>query len=138
MLSIWQYIVHWFQFNYVPGSGHPFYTGATWGNIFVTPLVIIFGWVWSKTKFWPLKPLEHAVKKAHEKLDSAHEKLDSLHEKHDALAAHVDDLHAKHDKVLAHQDHHDNVLKAIADHLGLEVPPSPSESQTDQTQTDQS
>lgn len=131
MLSIWHYIVQWFQFNYVPSNGHPFYTGATWANVFVGPIVIAIGWLWSKSKYWPLKPLEHAVHRLHERHDDHDEHLQ-------VIIDHLEHLHSKHDNLHQRQDRHDTLLQEVWDHLGLEVPPSPDESRTDQTPTDQS
>ena len=51
---------HFVQYNYAP-AGQPWYAGATWPNVFVGPTIIVVGWLWSRTRFWPLRPLNHAV-----------------------------------------------------------------------------
>ncbi len=52
---------HWLQFNYTGGPGEPFYRAATWPNVFVIAIVAPLGYLWSKTKFWPLRPLKHVL-----------------------------------------------------------------------------
>lgn len=51
------------------GFFYSFPHGAVWGNVLVIPVVAVFGWVWSKTKFWPIRPLTHAVGSLHQKVD---------------------------------------------------------------------
>lgn len=106
MSWLWHQIVLWFQTEYIPKSG-PFYDGQTWGNVFVAPVAFALGWLWTKSKFWPLRPLEHGLAKTHEVLTTVHEhvttmhkKHDDLHEKHDALTQRVEELHEKLDRVL--------------------------------------
>lgn len=118
-LSIWHYIIHWFQFNYVPSNG-PFYTGATWGNVFVVAIAAPIGWLWSKTKFWPLRPIEHGFKHLHDRHDLHDERLDALIQRLEAL-------HEKHDSLHTRLDHHDNEFEAIKAKIDPQSPPSPSE-----------
>ena len=86
------FLSHWFHFLF---WGSPWYTGAIWSNIFVVFVAAPLGYLWSKTKFWPLKYLE----RSHQEL---HDKIDELHRKHDIQQAHtehliqrIDDLHKK-------------------------------------------
>lgn len=57
-------MLHWLQFFYT------WPTGAIWGNVVVLSVVVPAGWIWSKTKFWPLRPLKHAIHALHEKVDA--------------------------------------------------------------------
>ena len=41
--------------------GKPWYTGNAWGNVFVLAILIPGGWLWSRTKFWPLRPVRRAL-----------------------------------------------------------------------------
>jgi hypothetical protein len=52
-VSLWHYF-------YVPLHG-PWYTGNVWGNVFVIAVVAPAAWLWSRTKFWPLRPAQHAL-----------------------------------------------------------------------------
>ena len=54
------FLTHWFQYFYVPGHG-PWYSGNVWGNVFVIAVIVPLGFAWSKTKFWPLRPVKHAL-----------------------------------------------------------------------------
>jgi hypothetical protein len=81
--------------------GHPWYTGQVWGNIFVVFIAAPVGWVlgklWSRSKYWPLKPLERAVEALHVKHDAHAKHLDELHAKIDALHAVVTSVHGQED-----------------------------------------
>lgn len=86
---------------YVPRTG-PFYDGQVWGNVFVIAVLAPAGWVWSRTKFWPLGPLHRQFERLHAKLDAHHAAVRDLHARHDAhaeqlakLAARLDEVHAK-------------------------------------------
>jgi hypothetical protein len=79
------FFIHFFHFFYDP-SGAPWYQGAVWSNVFVILVLAPLGYLWSKTKFWPL--------------NLVHKKLDSLHVKHDAHAEQLRLLHEKHDQLL--------------------------------------
>jgi hypothetical protein len=57
------YFSQWLQYNYVP-RGRPFYEGADWPNAFILLVLVPAGFLWSKTRFWPLNLL-------HAKLDQA-------------------------------------------------------------------
>lgn len=72
--------------------GHPWYTGQIWGNIFVVIVAGPLGWAWSRTKFWPFRPLRVA-------LTRVHSRIDELHDKHDAHADLIRDLHRKVDEL---------------------------------------
>lgn len=83
------FFLHFLQSMY---AGSPWYVGQVWGNVFVVAIVGPLGWLWAKTKFWPLAPI-----KAH---------LEALHARHqehaDALSrleGMVADLHRKHDEL---------------------------------------
>jgi hypothetical protein len=62
------FFIHFFHYFYVPSSG-PWYAGNIWGNVFVIAVVFPLGYLWSKLKWWPLKPMEHLAKGLHTKLD---------------------------------------------------------------------
>jgi hypothetical protein len=53
--------------------GHPWYSGQVWGNVFVIAIVAPLGWVWARTKFWPLRPLQHGLKRLEAHHARAHE-----------------------------------------------------------------
>lgn len=86
-------LLHFFHYFYVPSTG-PWYTGNIWGNVFVAPVVVVLAFVWSKTKFWPLRPIQHG-------LDSLHRKHDAHALKLDAMAVRLEELHDKHDALTA-------------------------------------
>lgn len=106
------FLTHWVQFNYTGEPGTPWYHAATWPNVFVLAITLTLGYVWSRTKYWPLRPIKHALEGVHTKLDAHGLTLANLHtkitahgeshaehaQKLDALAERVEDLHAKHDK----------------------------------------
>jgi hypothetical protein len=83
---------HWLQFFFV---GKPWYVAAIWGNIFCVIVAAPLAWLWSKTKFWPLRPLNAAVHGLHEKFDAHHTQVVAEHTRrqehdrwtHDALLA---------------------------------------------------
>jgi len=94
------WLTHWFQFNYAP-PGQPFYQGATWGNVFVILVVAPLGWLWSRTKFWPIRPVRRALDSLHAKVDehrqataALHEHITALHERHDEHAESLTALRA--------------------------------------------
>ena len=93
------FLVHFVEYNYLPAHG-PFYTGAVWGNVFVVPVVVALGWLWSRSKFWPLRPVERGVRLLHVKIDGVHKKLDAHAELHAAHAKKLDALHIKVDALL--------------------------------------
>jgi|HubBroStandDraft_6_1064221.scaffolds.fasta_scaffold03612_6 hypothetical protein len=97
------FLTHWFEFNYSGQPGEPWYHAATWPNVFVIAITFSCGFVWSKTKFWPLRPIKHGLDRLHTKVD------DFRREHREAHAA----LHAK-------LDAHADALTALADsHLDL-------------------
>ena len=52
------FLTHWLYFNYAE-PGQPWYHAADWPNVFVILIVAPLGFIWSKTRFWPLVPLKH-------------------------------------------------------------------------------
>ena len=86
------FLSHWFHFFYVP-AGEPWYHGNVWGNVFVIAVVAPLGWVWSKTRFWPLRPVQHGLRHLHEKFDE-HRAKQAEH--NEWMARHVKALHEKH------------------------------------------
>lgn len=99
------FLLHFWHFFYVPTTG-PWYTGSIWGNVFVVPVVVGLGFIWSKTKFWPLKPLERGVRHLHTKVDSLHDKHDATDARLNELHESVKSLHAKHAELRALLDPH--------------------------------
>lgn len=83
------WLLHFWHTMYVPSAG-PFYDGQVWGNVFVVAVLAPLGWLWSRTKFWPLRPL-------HRQLERVHAKLDEHRTATSALQARVEALHARHD-----------------------------------------
>jgi hypothetical protein len=59
------FLTHWLQFNYAP-HGEVWYRAAVWPNVFVIAIVGPLGWVWARTRFWPLRPIRHALTGLHE------------------------------------------------------------------------
>lgn len=54
------FIQHFLEYNYAPHSA-PWYTGAIWPNVVVISVTATLGWLWSKTRYWPLRPLKRLV-----------------------------------------------------------------------------
>ena len=73
------FLSHWFHFFYVP-AGEPWYHGNVWGNAMVILVLAPLGWLWSKTKFWPLRPIKHGIQGLHEKLDAHHKRVEAHNE----------------------------------------------------------
>src|ERR1700756_2707770 len=95
------FLLHFWHVMYVPAHG-PWYNGVVWGNVFVVPVAAALGYLWSKTKFWPLKPIHRSLERLHEKhdkqvnhLENLQASLDQLHVKHDLLHAKHDELHER-------------------------------------------
>lgn len=86
------FLTHWFRYNYAP-NGQPFYLGADWPNAFILLVLAPAGWLWSHTKWWPLRPIRHALRTLHTKFD-AHTKRQDAH--NEWVAMHVAALHRKH------------------------------------------
>lgn len=72
------------HFLHVMFLGHPWYMAAIWGNVFVIVVLGPLGWLWSRTKLWPL--------------NKVHKRIDELHARHDELR----DLLTNQDKALIH------------------------------------
>jgi hypothetical protein len=85
-------LTNWFHYFYLPAQG-PWYEGNVYGNVFVVPVVVALGWLWSRTRFWPLRPIAHAVHSLHTKLD-AHTKRQDEH--NEWVATHIAAIHRKH------------------------------------------
>lgn len=90
------FLAHWISFFYA------FPLGAVWGNVFVIFVLVPLGWVWTRTKFWPLKPIEKGVSLLHKKVDKsiAHheshaEQLQNHSDKIDHLLSRIEELHDK-------------------------------------------
>lgn len=58
--------------------------GAVWSNVLVIPVIAVLAWAWARTKFWPLRPLEHAVKRLRDRQD----------EHNQWMAEHIARIHA--------------------------------------------
>lgn len=86
------FVAHFLQYFYLP-NGAPWYTGNVYGNVFVIPIAACLGWAWSRSRFWPLRPIKHAVDKLHTKLD-AHTKRQDEH--NEWVATHIAAIHRKH------------------------------------------
>lgn len=80
---------HWFHYFYIPAN-EVWYKGQIWSNLFVVAVLAPLGYIWSKTKFWPLVPLKHGINSLHSKIDAQHKKQNehnvwmarTLHELH--------------------------------------------------------
>lgn len=126
------------HYMYAP-VGHPWWMGNVWGNFFIGFILVPLAWIWSKTKFFPLRPLQKAFEPLHTKLDSLHERHDKHEQDLDALYQRVEDLHNKHDDLLSQvatlkalQDHHGTLLTAIHGQVVDPEPPSPSKTRKGQ------
>ena len=93
-------MIHFLHYFYVPSTG-PWYTGNVWGNVFVIAVVAPLGWLWSKTRFWPMRPLEHAIHHVHERLDEHASHHEAHAQAFDEIRASLADLHRKHDALSA-------------------------------------
>jgi hypothetical protein len=120
--------------------------GFVWGNVLVIPVAGVLAYAWAKTKFFPLRPIQHGISKLHDKVDSVHAKLDHHKEQQQLMMTSLNELHKKNDSLAAShqalleqaQGHHDTLLtevQALKDHVNRL---SPSELYTDQTPEDQS
>lgn len=87
------FLSHFIEFFYTGIGNEPWWHAAVWGNVFVGVVVIPLGWLWSKTKFWPLKPFKNGLTALHEKLDTHHKQKD---EHNEWMANHIAALHRKH------------------------------------------
>jgi hypothetical protein len=76
-------VLHFLQYNFAP-HGAPWWTGATWPNVAaVVPcaiLTVTLGWLWSRTKWWPLRPLEGLIVQLHVKFAAHREAVKALHD----------------------------------------------------------
>lgn len=72
------FFTHFFNYFYIPSSG-PWYEGNVWGNVFVVAVIAPLGWLWSKSKYWPLLPVKHGISALHDKFDAHTAKVDAHH-----------------------------------------------------------
>jgi hypothetical protein len=106
-------LTHWFQYNYAP-RGQPFYLGADRPNAFILLVLAPAGCLWSRTKWWPLRPIKRALTTLHSKLDAHHKELHARLDAHEEMhRAHAEKL----DRLLAAQ----GVAKAPSVHTEIPV-----------------
>lgn len=74
--------------------------GNVWGNAMVLLVLGPLGWVWAKTKFWPLRPIHSALHGLHRKADETHCKLEEHAVLHAEHAESLNALHGKLDRLL--------------------------------------
>jgi hypothetical protein len=86
-------MTHFLRFFYDPATG-PWYGGQVWGNIVAVSILVPAGFLWSRTKFWPLRPVRRGLAAVHAEV-LAHRQEARRH--HEELHARVEDLHARHD-----------------------------------------
>lgn len=97
------FLTHWFEYFYVPGSHEVWYHGNIWGNVFVIAVVAPLGYLWAKSKFWPLNLI-------HAKLDKIHEKVGASIEHHKRTNMMLEEVHhfmhtgEEHPRVTARRD----------------------------------
>ena len=93
------FLSHWFHYFYIP-AGEPWYHGNVWGNLFVVAVIFPLGWLWSRTKFWPLRPLRHGIEGLHAKVDAFRKEHQEAHVAlHRRMDQHDDSLEALHTKL---------------------------------------
>jgi hypothetical protein len=69
-------VIHLLEFFYAPRTG-PWWNGAIWGNVFVIPVAAALAYGWSRTKFWPLRPIRHGIEGLHRKVDAHHARAEA-------------------------------------------------------------
>lgn len=90
MLMMAFFLTHFVEFFYT-GIGHePWYHAVSWGNVFVIAILAPLGWLWAKTKFWPLRPIKRGIQGLHTKLDDHHA---HQNEHNEWVAKHIAALH---------------------------------------------
>lgn len=89
--------LHFWHYFYVPAAG-PWYSGNVWGNVFVIAVVAPLGWLWSKSKFWPLRPIKHGIDGLHKRVDELHARHDQNEANHAHLLERIEALHDKLDE----------------------------------------
>lgn len=63
-------MIHFLRFMY---DGSPdWWTGNVYGNVFVVVILGPLGWLWSKTRFWPLRPIKHGIRSLHDHFERVH------------------------------------------------------------------
>jgi hypothetical protein len=97
------FLAHFLHFFYAP-PGQPWYQGNVWGNVVAVSILVPGGYVWSKTRFWPLRPIRSSLARLHEKHDATAERVNQVHARLDAH----EELHAEHadklDRLLRHAE----------------------------------
>src|ERR1700722_6427464 len=88
------FFTHFFHYFYIPATG-PWYAGSIWGNVFVIAVVAPLGWLWSKTKFWPIRPITHSLQHLHTKLDEHRTEMAEHRKRIDAHNEWTARLHAE-------------------------------------------
>ena len=81
------FLTHWFHFFY---DGKPWYSGQVWGNVFVIAIVAPLGYMWSKTKFWPLNSIRHGINHLHDTVGTLQR---HQHEHNKWVALHIARMH---------------------------------------------
>jgi hypothetical protein len=90
-VSLAFFLTHFVEYFYLP-KGAPWYTGNVYGNVFVVPIVAVLGWFWSRSRFWPVRPVTKGVERLRTKLD-AHSKRQDEH--NEWVADHIAAIHRK-------------------------------------------
>lgn len=110
------FLAHFLHFFYFP-NGQPWYTGAVWSNVFVIAVLAPLGYMWSKTKYWPLNAIHSKLDSLFKRHDAHTEHLEQILREHKKLNQSVEQLHAKHDALRSRLDRRDSEswAKAVAD-----------------------
>jgi hypothetical protein len=98
---------HWFNYFYVPASG-PWYAGNVWGNVFVVAVLAPLGYLWSKTKYWPLGPIKKGVTSIHIHLLNH---IEESRQHREWSAKHLAEIYEKHMKTPADKHPHFDIGK---------------------------
>lgn len=93
------FLTHFWHYMYAP-HGEPWYRAAVWPNLVVVSVLAPLGWLWAKTRWWPLRPIHSALRGLHEKADETHRKLDEHAALHAEHAESLNALHGKLDRLL--------------------------------------
>lgn len=89
------FLSNWFHYFYAPTNG-PWYAGNVWGNVFVVFVAFPLGYVWSKTKFWPLRPMQKGFKSVEEHFVRIHQHHAKQNEHNEWMAKHTAEMYEKH------------------------------------------
>lgn len=102
------FLTHWWEFFFAP-KGAPWYTGNVWGNVVAVIPLGVGGYLWSKTKFWPLNllhgKLDHLVEQ--HRLAREHRKWEAqvLHDIHLNMTGRRPASHPHHDLATGEREH---------------------------------